>query len=73
MNEAIEPEIWSNETISEFLLNNSLTEEEYRRNLLEVVALGVDPLTLPVEHLIQDDPWAKPELHMDILRSRRSS
>ena len=67
-----EPELWSNETIAEFLLNNSLNQEEYRRNLLEVLALGVNPLALDPEHLFRDEEWAKAEAHMDLLASRKS-
>ena len=31
-----EPEVYTPERIAEFLLNNSVSEEDYRRNLAEV-------------------------------------
>ena len=38
-----EPEVWSDEERSFFILVNSMTQEEWDRNLPEVVALGIDP------------------------------
>jgi AbrB family looped-hinge helix DNA binding protein len=38
-----EPEVWSDEERSYFILVNSMTKEEWDRNLPEVVALGIDP------------------------------
>jgi hypothetical protein len=68
-----EPETYAPERIAEFLLNNSLSEDEYRRNLAEVISLGIDPLSINPEYLIQDEPWQRPEAHRDILLARRTS
>src|ERR1700677_3744841 len=38
-----EPEVWSPEETAYFILINSLTKEEWDRNLPEVQKLGVDP------------------------------
>ena len=38
-----EPEVWSDEERSFFLLVNSMTKEEWDRNLPEVLELGIDP------------------------------
>ncbi len=38
-----EPEIWSDEERSFFILVNSMTKEEWDQNLPDVLALGVDP------------------------------
>ena len=38
-----EPEVWSDEERSFFILVNSMTQEEWDRNLPEVLALGIDP------------------------------
>ena len=68
-----EPEIYTPERTAEFLLNNSLSEDEYRRNLAEVLAMGVDPLAIDPDVLIQDEPWQRPDRHSDILLARRHS
>jgi hypothetical protein len=68
-----EPELWTNEEIAEFLLNNSLDEEDYRQNLGEVLALGVDPLTLDPAHLDRGESWQRAEMYPDLLPVRRSS
>lgn len=69
------PEIeeWTKEETAEFILNNSLSEPEYRRNLLDVIELGVDPVSLNPDHLFRDEPWQCAEKHQDILRARRVS
>jgi AbrB family looped-hinge helix DNA binding protein len=41
-----EPEVWSDEERCFFLLVNSMTKEEWDRNLPEVLARGVDPTKL---------------------------
>jgi len=38
-----EPEVWSDETRSYFLLINSMTKEKWDSNLPEVLELGIDP------------------------------
>jgi AbrB family looped-hinge helix DNA binding protein len=38
-----EPEVWPPEEMAYFILINSLTKEEYDRNLPYVLQLGVDP------------------------------
>jgi hypothetical protein len=68
-----EPEIYTPERLAEFLLNNSLSEEEYRRNLREVISLGVDPLSIDPAYLDRGEPWARAEQHQDILQVRRTS
>lgn len=68
-----EAENCTRERVSDFLPNNSVSEDEYRRNLVEVLALGVDPLTIDPKALIQDESWQRPERHSDILLARRSS
>ena len=72
MSEVPGPELWSNETIAEYLLNNSLSAEEYRRNLGEVLDLGVDPLRLNPDHLDRREPWQRAECHEYLLPVRRS-
>ena len=59
-----EPEIWFDETIAEFMLNNALSPESYREAVQDALAMGVDPLKLNPAHLIQDEPWARPELYI---------
>ncbi len=73
MNGLPEAEVYTPERIAEFLLNNSGSEEESRRNLAEVLALGVDPLSIDPAYLIQDEPRQRPELHRDIPLARRTS
>jgi hypothetical protein len=58
-----EPELWTKEEIAEFLLNNSVDEADYRENLKEVLALGVDPLSLNPEYLSRKQSWQRAELH----------
>jgi bifunctional DNA-binding transcriptional regulator/antitoxin component of YhaV-PrlF toxin-antitoxin module len=38
-----EPEVWSDEERCFFILINSMTKEEWDRNLPEVLELGIDP------------------------------
>ena len=38
-----EPEVWSDEERSYFILINSMTKEEWNTNLPEVLQLGIDP------------------------------
>ena len=59
-----EPEVWSNETIAEFHLNNALDEDGYRWAVHEALAMGVDPTTLNPDHLIQEEPWQNPRRYM---------
>lgn len=40
-------EMYSNERKAEFLLNNAVDEEDYRRALADVRALGLDPDQIP--------------------------
>jgi hypothetical protein len=68
-----ELEVYTPERIAEFLLSNSVSEEDYRRNLAEVLALGDDPLSIDPAFLIQDEPWQRPDRHRDILPARRTS
>jgi hypothetical protein len=64
MSEQPEPELWSNETIAEFLLNNALSPEGYAWAVQEAVSMGVDPTRLNPDHLDQSEPWARPELYL---------
>jgi hypothetical protein len=57
------PELWTKEEIAEFLLNNSLNEEEYRRNIAEVIALGIDPIALNPDHLDRGESRQRAELY----------
>jgi len=41
-----EPPVWSPEETAYFILINSMTREEWDKNLPDVVALGVDPTTI---------------------------
>ena len=72
MSEATEYEIYTPERIAEFLLNNSLDEEDYRNAIREVIALGVDPLALDPKSLIRDAPWQRAELYVDQKAQRTS-
>lgn len=65
MAEELEPDVWSNEVRAEFMLNNALTPESYRSAVLYALSIGVDPTKLNPDHLIQDEPWARPELYID--------
>jgi len=38
-----EPEVWSDETRAYFILINSITKEEWDRNIPDVLELGIDP------------------------------
>ena len=71
MAESNEPEFWSDETIVEFLLNNALSPESYEWAVREAVALGVDSSKLNPDHLIQDEPWARPELYLMQAREKK--
>ena len=71
MNKQPEPEIYTPERIAEFLVNNSLTAEEYRWAVGEVVRLGLDPLR--IEHLFRDEAWQDPSLYLGENAMRRSS
>lgn len=65
MSEAVQPELWTDQEIAEFHLNNALDEEGYRWAVAEVLSMGIDPTTLPYDHLFRDDhPWRRPELYM---------
>ena len=37
------PELWSKETVAEFLLNKAMGEEDYRDTIAEVLGRGIDP------------------------------
>jgi len=65
MSKSSEPEIWSNETIAEFMLNNALSPDSYREAVQDALAMGVNPLELNPAHLIQDEHWARPELYIE--------
>jgi AbrB family looped-hinge helix DNA binding protein len=39
----VEPPVWSPEETAYFILINSMTKEEWDRNLPDVLAMGVDP------------------------------
>ncbi len=58
------------ERIAEFLMNKSCDEEEYRQNLADVVAMGVDPTAINPDYLCRDQPWQSAEAHQDILARR---
>ena len=66
-------EIYTPERQAEFLLNNSLSSDEYRQNLREVLNLGVDPLSIHPASLDRGEDWQRAENHPDILQSRRKS
>ena len=66
-------EIYTPERQAEFLLNNSLSPEEYRRNSREVLNLGVDPLGINPAYLDPGEDWQRAESHSDFLESRRMS
>jgi AbrB family looped-hinge helix DNA binding protein len=38
-----EPEVWSDETRAYFILINSMTKEEWDRNIPEILEMGIDP------------------------------
>ena len=69
------PEIeqWTKEKTAEFILNNSLSEPEHRRNPIDVLEMGVDPLALGPAHLAPDDAWQCAGVYQDVLRDRRIS
>jgi hypothetical protein len=68
-----EPELWADETIAEFLLNNAMGEDDYREAIAEVLAMGIDPISLNPEHvIIGDRPWRRPELYLDTVRSKQT-
>jgi hypothetical protein len=68
-----EPELWSNETIAEFLLNNAMGEEDNREALAEVLAMSIDPASLnPDQVIVGDRPWRHPELYLDNIRSKQT-
>ena len=60
-----EPEVWSPEETAYFILINSMTKEEFDRNLPSVLELGVDPAKidgLEPNHrdtLPTDDEWER--------------
>jgi bifunctional DNA-binding transcriptional regulator/antitoxin component of YhaV-PrlF toxin-antitoxin module len=45
-----EPEVYTPERIAEFLLNNAVGDEDYKRAVEEVKKLGIDPASIPHEH-----------------------
>jgi hypothetical protein len=57
-------EIWSDERIAGFLLNNSCSKEEFDRAVEEIKAMGLDPAKIPFtdlkdrEGLRTDAEWA---------------
>ena len=59
-----EPELWSDETIAEFHLNNAMDEEGYRWAVNEALSMGVDPTKLNSDHLDQSEPWQRPDLYI---------
>ncbi len=69
------PEIeqWTNEETAEFILNNSLAEPDYRRNLVDALEMDIDPTSLNPDHLFRDESWQCAENHQDLLRARRIS
>jgi bifunctional DNA-binding transcriptional regulator/antitoxin component of YhaV-PrlF toxin-antitoxin module len=42
-----EPEIYTPERIAEFLLNNAVSERDYRAAVAEVIKMGIDPASVP--------------------------
>jgi len=38
-----EPEVWTDDTRAYFILTNSMTKEEWDRNLPDVLEMGIDP------------------------------
>lgn len=74
MNTLPEPEIWSNKTIAEFLLNHAMGEEDYREAFAEVLAMGIHPTSLnPAHVVIGDRPWRHSELHLQTIRAKQTS
>lgn len=76
-----EPEVWSPEETAYFILINSMTREEWDRNLPHVLELGVDPAqikglepnhrdTLPAE---ADWDAHMTKLSAELLREKRSA
>jgi AbrB family looped-hinge helix DNA binding protein len=74
-----EPPVWSPEETAYFILINSMTKEEWDRNLPDVQAMGVDPVaieglepnhreTLPTD-AEWDDRMAK--RHAELVKGRR--
>ncbi len=62
--DSFEPELWSNETIAEFHLNNAMDEVGYRWAIKEALSMGIDPRDLDPEHVfLNDTPWRNPHLH----------
>lgn len=42
-----EVEVYTPERIAEFLLNSAVSERDYRAAVEEVIAMGIDPATIP--------------------------
>jgi bifunctional DNA-binding transcriptional regulator/antitoxin component of YhaV-PrlF toxin-antitoxin module len=42
-----EVEVYTPERIAEFLLNNAVSERDYRAAIEEVIKMGIDPATIP--------------------------
>lgn len=73
MSELPEAEVWSDETIAEFHLNNAMGEEDYREAIAEVLKMGIDPTSLnPAHMIIGDRPWRHPELYLEKIRNQQS-
>ncbi len=63
MNTQPEAELWSNETIAEFHLNNALNEDGYRWAIQQVLSMGIDPTKLNPTNLDHSETWQRPELY----------
>ena len=68
-----EAEPWTPDTIAEFHLNNAMDEEGYRWAIQEVISMGLDPTQLNPAHLLREEPWQNPELHVDPPAAKRQS
>jgi AbrB family looped-hinge helix DNA binding protein len=67
-----EPEVWSPEETAYFILINSMTKEEWDRNLPDVLQMGVDPTQIKgLEPNHRDGLPAQSEWRAHLKRRRR--
>ena len=57
-------ELWSDETVAEFHLNNAMDEQSYRQAINQVLEMGVDPTQLNPDHLDHSEVWQRLELYL---------
>ncbi|SNT18755.1 looped-hinge helix DNA binding domain-containing protein, AbrB family [Granulicella rosea] len=73
---AYEPEVWSDEERSYFILINSMTKEEWDRNLPDVLEMGIDPANirgLSPSHRDTLPTEAEWDAHFRTAREKRSA